>query len=252
MIKSFNTNGFLHNKSVVDKVEINRFRNSLIKTLKFLLKNKDLKFGNDFDNKKLNKTIIDLKKRNSEKISFIYSTLVHCSSYINLFETLKIRNIAAKILDADPNVLIIAEHQFRIDYPNDKNHILNWHQDYAFYPQDKYGENSLVCNISLHKITKDMGAVITMPKSHNEGPLKFRIKKGSKIKSGQREVIGKIKNYISTSLETNPGDTSFYHPHLIHKSGFNKSKKIRFSAIARIFNPLSKDYRHYEKRSYLL
>ena len=73
----------------MDKVEINRFRNSLIKTLKFLLKNKDLKFGNDFDNKKLNKTIIDLKKRNSEKISFIYSINFALKNCIKILRVLK-------------------------------------------------------------------------------------------------------------------------------------------------------------------
>ena len=251
MIQNLKLNGFLYCKNVVKKSQINKFSNSFIKTLNFATR-KNLKLKDVFGNRNVTKIVTNLRKKNPNKIKFIYSSLPHYSSFINLFECEKIRNIASKILNTDPDSLIIAEHQFRMDYPNDIKHTLNWHQDSAYYPQDKYGENSLVCNVSLHKILSDMGSTIILPKSHILGKQKFETVKGEKFKSGQKKISNKKKSYIPTSLETNIGDVTFYHSNLIHKSGFNQSKNIRYSAIARIFNPTSNKYKSFIKISKLI
>ena len=43
--------------------------------------------------------------------------------------------------------LIIAEHQFRLDEPNDRLFTLRRHQDSTYYEQDRKGKNSLVINM---------------------------------------------------------------------------------------------------------
>jgi len=169
--------------------------------------------------------------------------------FINLFEDYKIRRLAASLLKTRPENLIIAEHQFRIDYPNDKRHILQWHQDANFYPQDPDGKNSLVCNISLHNIKKNMGSTVLLPRSQNLGLLKFKKIQGNQKKSGQRTVCYDLSKFKDLALNTYPGDVSFYDMRLIHKSGFNRINKVRFSAIARIFNPMNYNYKSFEKIS---
>ena len=53
------------------------------------------------------------------------------------------------------------------------------------------------------------------------------------------------------SIEYNEGDVTFYSTKLLHKSGYNISNKIRYSAIARIFKPLSSNYKSFLKISNL-
>ena len=42
-----------------------------------------------------------------------------------------------------------------------------------------------------------------------------------------------------------PGDVLFFHMLLLHKSGFNTSEQIRFTAANRINVSLSEDFRPY-------
>lgn len=247
----FFKNGFSYYKKIISKKKIDIFYNykSFIASLSKY--NKDYKYLHkaSFESVNLSKEIQFLKKRDSNLITFIYTNIVHYSSFINLFENYKIRKQAASLLKTRPENLIIAEHQFRIDYPNDKRHILNWHQDANFYPQDPDGTNSLVCNVSLHNIKKNMGSTVLLACSQNLGLLKFKKIQGNKKYSGQRTVCYDLSKFKDFALNTCPGDVSFYDTRLIHKSGFNRTNKVRFSAIARIFNPMSENYKSFEKKS---
>ena len=244
----FLKNGFSYYSKTISQNKIDTFFKSFISSLSKDNKNYEYFNKTSFDSHSLSKEIQFLKKIDSNLITFVYKNIVHYSSFINLFENYKIRKEASRLLKTRPENLIIAEHQFRMDYPNDKRHILNWHQDANFYPQDPDGKNSLVCNISLHTIKKNMGSTILLPGSQNLGLLKFKKKKGGKKHSGQRTVDGcELSNFKEFILNTYSGDVSFYDTRLIHKSGFNSSNKVRFSAIARIFNPMNENYISFEK-----
>ena len=164
----FIDNGYSFHKELIKKKNISTF----FDTFKLFLNTEN--YYRNFDSKELSKKIIKLKKRNPQKINFLYKNIVHVSAFINLFEDLEIRKKASKLINVSPDSLIIAEHQFRMDYPGDKKHTLNWHQDTAFYPQDPKGKNSLVCNISLHNINKNMGSTILLKGSHKDGILKYK------------------------------------------------------------------------------
>ena len=238
----FINDGYSFYKSLIKKKNIS----TLFKVFKLLLKiDNNYK---SFDSKYLSEKIVNIKKKNPEQINFLYKNIVHVSAFINLFEDYEIRKIAAKLINANPDSLIISEHQFRMDYPSDKKYILNWHQDAAFYPQDPQGKNSLVCNISLHNINKSMGSTILLKGSHKDGMLKYQEIKGNLKRSGQRQITPK-KKYEYKTIETKNGDVSFYDARLIHKSGLNISHNVRFSCIARIFNPNNKNYNSFEKIS---
>ena len=238
----FIDDGFSFYKALIAKKKIF----TLFEVFKLLL-NTDNNYKS-FDSRYLSENIVKIKRKNPEKITYLYKNIVHVSAFINLFEDYAIRKIAAKLIDANPDALIISEHQFRIDYPSDKKHTLNWHQDAVFYPQDPKGRNSLVCNISLHNINKSMGSTILLKGSHKGGILKYQKIKGNSKRSGQRQISLK-KKYKYETIETNIGDVSFYDARLIHKSGRNISSNVRFSCIARIFNPVDKDYNSFEKVS---
>ncbi|MDB9972174.1 hypothetical protein OAE09_05910 [Alphaproteobacteria bacterium] len=42
--------------------------------------------------------------------------------------------MAAKLLDINKNQLIAVGQQTSADVPNDKRNILNWHQDWSYFP----------------------------------------------------------------------------------------------------------------------
>ena len=245
-------NGFSYYPKLLSKTEINRFFESTLDLLNFY--NDEKKKFINFDDIKLTNYILNKKKSDTKFIKYLYNSLPHFSSLINLFENKKIRHIASKILNEKPSNLIICEHQLRIDYPKDTNFILKAHQDSSFYPQDGSTRQSLVCNISLHNITANMGSTILYKNSHISGNLSYNKKfSHSKKRSTQRQIKEKkLDNFKEITIETKPGDVSFYDMNLIHRSGVNISKKIRFSIIARIFNPLHDKFRTFQKISKII
>ena len=245
-------NGFSYYPKLLSKIDINRFFESTLDLLNSY--NDEKKRFKNFDDIKLSNYILNKKKRDTKFIKYLYNSLPHFSSLINLFENKKIRHIASKILNEKPSNLIICEHQLRIDYPKDTNFILKAHQDSSFYPQDGSTRQSLVCNISLHNITANMGSTILYKNSHTRGNLRYNKKfSHSKKQSTQRQIKEKeLDNFEEITIETKPGDVSFYDMNLIHRSGVNISKKIRFSIIARIFNPLHKKFKAFQKISKII
>ena len=247
----FNKNGYIVLKKLLDKNKTQVLRDSFSKTIKYL--NKEKKSLNTKINSFsfFDKQILNFQKKSSKKIEFLYKNIPHYSSFINLFENEKIRSAASKLLNVDKNNLIICEHQFRMDYPKDLNHTLAWHQDASFYKQDSNGEDSLVCLVYLQSTKKNMGSTLILPGSNHLDVLKYKKYIIDKKQSGQRTVDIKNLEIKPISIENNEGDVTFYSTKLLHKSGFNTSTKIRYSAIARIFNPLSSSYKSFLKVSRL-
>lgn len=247
MRDKFIKNGYIHIKNYHNNKYIDNFKHSF-SNLCYYNQTKSIKLENNkkFNEKEINDFLINLKNKSPNIIKKIYTTSKHLSSFIQIFENKKIKELCSKLLKTKSENLIITDYQFRIDYPNDEKHTLKWHQDSSYYFQDTDGKNSLVCNVSLHEIKKNMGAVWLIPKSHNKR-LRMKKKKSTKYKSGQREIDEKFNKKLAKQIETKTSDVTIYHPNLIHKSGFNKSKTIRYSAIARVYNPLSKSFNSFEK-----
>ena len=42
----------------------------------------------------------------------------------------------------------------RLDPPNDRRNLYDWHQDHSYYRQNKSGKNGLVISVALHNIDK--------------------------------------------------------------------------------------------------
>ena len=174
------------------------------------------------------------------------------SSFNNLFYNTSLLEIASKILNVNSNALIVSEFQFRIDEPKDKLFTLDWHQDGLYYDQDKGGLNSIVINICVQDCTKDMGSPELIKGSHQLGQVsmkKFFTKKSNTLQYNTDKRF--IKKNDLTIVEPKIGDVVIYDMNLIHRSGYNLSKKARFSAIARAFNPLANTFRpfYFPKRS---
>ena len=75
-------------------------------------------------------------------------------------------------------------------------------------------------------------------------------KRKSKLESLNYNYNSKILNkYKVASVEMKKGDLIFVNLDTLHASGFNQSKKVRFSLISRVHRILSGDFNSYREQS---
>lgn len=236
-IAFFKENGYLHIRSCVSKESVANFRDSFFSHLNFLF---DVELEPDFDSELLGPLINKLRRQDGKRVQHFYQTAKLLSSYQELFHQDNVKDVVGALLEITSDNAIIAEHQFRFDVPNDTEYLHGWHQDSAYYPQDPTGLNSLVLNVSLHHVSPDMGSPELAISSHKEGSIDFSDNTGKQTSIQQYNVCNDIvSRFPIKSLDVQCGDVVVYHMNTIHKSGFNSSSKVRFSAIARAFNALT-------------
>ena len=132
----------------------------------------------------------------------------------------------------------------RMDMPNDTRNKTAWHQEIAFVRNP-----GLVLWIPLVEITKEIGPLHILEKSHINGEITierndihdYKTSRVSKTEIPEEE----LNKYDEKAIEIDKGDALFFDTKLIHKSGDNISKKIRFSCQTRFSNVLSQDFAAY-------
>lgn len=233
-------NGYVKISSVVNEKIINDFK----ETFFILLKNySGIDFPNNFNSKDFVKKFKIFRENNEKKLQGLFRAINQTENFKQLFTNSKVKKIVSNLLNTSEAVLIISEHQFRIDEPNDELFTLEWHQDSAYYEQDKGGKNSLVLNICIQDCKKNMGSPNLVKGSHDLGLLNLHRYRKPKSQSLQLNTNSEyIKKENISIVEPKKGDLVIYDMNLIHKSGINFSNKARFSAIARVFNPISKNF----------
>lgn len=166
----FHKNGYLHIEKCVDERLIINFRESFFDHLNWLF---GLKLKSDFDSLSLGSLIDRFRLERGDKVKKLYHTAKFFNSYQGLFLQEEVKSIVGSLLQTKPSSTIISEYQFRFDVPGDRKYLHQWHQDSAYYPQDSSGENSLVLNIGIQNVSKDMGSPELVRCSQNEGMLNF-------------------------------------------------------------------------------
>jgi hypothetical protein len=131
---------------------------------------------------------------------------------------------AAELIGA-PAVRIISE-TLHVKYPESSGHsrILEWHQDWPFFPIDRVGSVQLW--VALAPITKEMGPMVHLKGSHREPP------RGMLSVSAQRpqDVLPQLwELYEQTEPhDLAPGDAVFHHGLCFHASGVNHTDRVRW------------------------
>ena len=120
----------------------------------------------------------------------------------------------------------------RVDLPKDLKHsFFDAHQD---FPYNRHSNNSIVVWIPFMNTSHKEGCLEVSPKSHVKKKV-FEQKKGSKlIKNSSRFKFTKVKVKL--------GEALIFSEFLVHRSGINRSKNIRFSLQLRVTDLLSKEY----------
>tara|TARA_A100001015_G_scaffold316686_1_gene431685 strand:+ start:2980 stop:3717 length:738 start_codon:yes stop_codon:yes gene_type:complete len=200
-----------------------------------------------FENKRLNNSLINLRKKNKKKFSQIYDLMQYSDIVKKFCYYNGLNEIACRILKCNEEDLFLRT-QFRIDVPSDNRNTFNWHQDSAYDKLNSVPRNGLIFWIPLINVDQSNGSLIIKPKSHVEkNHYLTKVKFGLKYKSPQLVVPqNKLKKYKSKQIEIKKGDQVVTYANLFHKSGNNSSRFIRFTIIARYNNICKKDFKLFQ------
>lgn len=224
VIKDLNENGYSILKSFFSKKIIKETLKSYENNIDYCMQLLDIKAKGNIDKKYLL-----LQKKNKKIKSRSYDISKFHPSLSKL-------SINPKMLKIIKNIF---NETFFIDFPqiraddNKNSFILPLHQE--IYGQLSSRVITLWC--PLTPTSKKNGTLNLIQGSHKNGLLKHQ---NHKIKSKKYHGVKKklIKNANIKSLKLNAGDVVLFDPHLIHGSGKNFSKKIRWTFIVR-YNAIS-------------
>ena len=239
-INFFKEHGYLNVNSLVDIALSAKFKQAFFSIFKSY---SNLELQQSYDNKGFVDKIKAFRKSNQTKLNGLFRSVTKMQSFKNLFCNDQVLALIAQVFNVDASTLIVSEYQFRVDEPHDKLYTLDWHQDGAYYDQDRDGKSGIVINVCIQDCNKNMGTPHLIKGSHKKGELSLTKYAKQESNSLQYNTDAKhISEHNIITLEPKIGDVVLYDMNLIHRSGFNTSTKARFSAIARAFNPLSKNF----------
>ena len=240
--KTFGNDGYLHIKGVIKPKTIENFWTSFFDLYEFY---SDTQITRDFDSPEFGTKLAEFRAANPDGLHALFRTIKHTIPFQNLFNGDDLIELVCKTIRADPKHVIIGEHQFRIDEPNDELYTLQWHQDAPYYPQSHAGKESIVVNICVQNGYENMGVPLLIKGSHSDGLIE-EVRGDNKSKVTQKTIPSNYtENKAVSIVELKIGDVVIYDLNLIHRSGCNTSQKARFSILGRCFNPLSKHFTPY-------
>ena len=240
--KSFKENGFHIEKNIISEDDIRLIFENIFEV--YDEKNPSTKFANDenrMNNSLFNSEIIKFREENKDVFSEVYDSSQSSVPLVNLVTSKKISDVSALLLNCKPSQLSQTGYMVRMGTPKDTRNKTAWHQEIAFVRNP-----GLVLWIPLVEISKDIGPLHILEKSHLEGEIiieRNNIREYTKSRVSQTEIpVNILEKYNDVTIEINKGDALFFDHKLIHKSGDNISDRIRFSCQARYMNSTSKDY----------
>lgn len=226
--KLFNKNGYLNFKNFLSKIEKNKIKEIIFESfndeLNLLSKKKFSIESNEF-----HKKLISLRKKNPKLFSKIYDNFKLNANLRSIFYSKKFMKKFSNILGISENKIFLNGFMLRFDAPNDKRNSLDWHQDSPYYEMNYPQYNSGVCWLSITQNSYKNGTLNFIPRSHKSF-VKSKNIKGKALNSEQFKLkINKEEKKNIKNMNQNFGDVSFMHMNLKHKSGVNKSNKMRIT-----------------------
>jgi len=240
-IKDFKENGFYIEKSVIPKslqeelflvfydLALSSLNRNKIK-LDFEIKNiNKVSFPNDVV--KLDEILSALLAHTNDHIAEIYDTVAYSSTFLKFISLPKIEETARELLSLKKHTpLYSATHRIRMDFPKDIKRKAGWHQE-IFYtlPETRFLQTWAPV---LRDSTVDYGTLLICKKSHLNGIAKQTWEEEKKDYATRITIDNQIiEQYEKIELPMELGDVIYFDPHLIHRSGYNSSKEVRYSQV---------------------
>lgn len=170
--------------------------------------------------------------------SEVYDLVKQIPAFLRLISSLRSERLFEQLRNTDLVGIGVASYGIRIDNPFENQYRSHWHQEFLYQPQSKDG---VVMWTPLQPITPEMGPVMVCLGSHRDGlrtytkPTKYANKKGAyQIALVDEERV--VAKYKQEAPLTEPGDLIVMDYLVIHQSGFNVSRRSRWSIQSRFFN----------------
>ena len=232
--KSFTENGFIILDNFFSKIELLEFKNMIIYLIKINLKKvakKDSKIiVKDFEGKELDEGIIKLEEIDHQYVANIYDTIFQTPQFLRISAKKEITDCINQLLGREENSPTYNDqNRCRIDPPLDPNQrTCGWHQEVFYYvPKSDFVQTWAPL---IHNATKENGAIEVCPASHKKGIAKQSSLEGDEL---YKFIVDEsvIKEYNPTIVELKVGQLLIFNSKLIHKSGKNTSKQVRYSLV---------------------
>ncbi len=197
-----------------------------------------------WDSEAFDRKLHGLRETDRPAFGALYDAAQNSVETIRLLTAPKALEAAAKLLRDEPGNLAYSGLLLRMDAPGDTRNVLGWHQDRAYFSQNFDGHNGVVMSVLLNDTDETLGALRLCPGSHREGFLPLvQHEKRDGFSTEQRGIDPKcVEKYPELVMEGRKGDVLFFDMNMFHRSGANRSSRIRYSAILRFHRMLADDY----------
>jgi phytanoyl-CoA hydroxylase len=232
--KSFADKGYIVLDNFFTKIELLEFRNMLTHVIRKYLKDAKEKYPDrvieDFEGKELDEGVNMLEELNHQYIADIYDTIYQTSQFLRITSkkeiSQNINQIMGRELD-DP--LYIDQSRCRIDTPFDPHmKKCGWHQEVFYYvPKSEFVQ---IWAPLIHDAKIDNGAVEVCVGSHNKIAKQSNVKRENEKYPFIVDELDVLK-YEKQVMEIKLGQLLIFSSKLIHRSGNNISKKVRYSLV---------------------
>jgi len=232
--KSFADKGYIVLDNFFTKIELLEFRNMLTHVIRKYLKDAKEKYPDrvieDFEGKELDEGVNMLEELNHQYIADIYDTIYQTSQFLRITSkkeiSQNINQIMGRELD-DP--LYIDQSRCRIDTPFDPHmKKCGWHQEVFYYvPKSEFVQ---IWAPLIHDAKIENGAVEVCVGSHNKIAKQSNVKRENEKYPFIVDELDVVK-YEKQVMEIKLGQLLIFSSKLIHRSGNNISKKVRYSLV---------------------
>ena len=242
IIKKFEDDGFYIAKNIIKEKQITSILENVCRVyFKNNPSSKFLKEKKPWCNDLFHEEIIKFRDENQNEFSEVYDICQSSIPLVQLITSKRISEICAILLHCQPIELSQIGNMVRMDTPNDTRNKTAWHQEMQFVRNP-----GLVLWIPLVEITDDIGMLHVLEKSHLDGEIILESYETSDYTTSRvskceipEKILGKYKD---TAINVNKGDALFFDTKIIHISGDNTSKRIRFSCQLRFSNSMSNEF----------
>ena len=242
ILKKFEDDGFYIAKNIVKETQITNILENASQV--YFKNNPSSKFPKEkkpWNNDLFHEEIIKFRDKNPNEFGQVYDSCQSSIPVIQLVTSERFTEIAAILLRCQPIVLSHSGNAVRMDTPYDVRNKTAWHQEIHVTRNP-----GLVLWIPLVEITDDIGKLHVLEKSHLDGEIileRYENSDYTTSRVSKCEIPEKIlEKYKEKAIKINKGDALFFDNMLLHSSGDNTSKRIRFTCQIRFGNSMSNEF----------
>ena len=233
-VKFFNNNGYLILDNFFTDKELDDFTNAFRHLIQFALKKAsqihlEIKLE-DYVGKEFDEGMMKLEEIDHTFVSDIYDTIYQVPEFLRIVAKSETTQCINQLMNkTDDNPLYTYTSRCRIDPPDDERRTTKWHQE-VFYTIPKNEFLQTWAPIILDTNSEN-GSIEFCPGSNKNGIAKqsFNDAKGVATPFVVNNEI--VQNYKTKQVDMKLGQIMIFSSRLIHCSGQNKSKNIRYSLV---------------------